>query len=433
MAQQFIELGEILGDATGTKEKLNGNFSELYAAAGTALTHRVIVNSADDLAGTLDSTQEYFIDGIIDMGSQSIEVPAGGLNLTGYNFDASQLISTATGYTMFTSPAGGSGNVLGKDYGIDVSGTSSQVYNIAADTGAEAFEFARINYNNCTSLGTISGYRQGLEVGSGRFGGSPTLTLAGTWAGGYFIDTSIVRGLDAAMNAPLFAAGAGFTMASRFRSNMNVDLGATGEYFDFAPANFLNASTLQLEGSIVTRNGVVNSADANITPNIDHTDIASSWTGNVGVNNTFVGGMSTISTETATTIVTQNVFVDLAGTYTASNLQHFDSPANGQLRHLGASPREYKIYSDLSVDGTANDDLRIKVVKWDDSASGFVDVFTQARQVNNLSGARNVAFFNISINTELDANDFLKLQVANATGTDNVTVELDSYYIAEQR
>ena len=38
MAQQFIELGEILGDATGTKEKLNDNFTELY---GSALTPEV--------------------------------------------------------------------------------------------------------------------------------------------------------------------------------------------------------------------------------------------------------------------------------------------------------------------------------------------------------------------------------------------------------
>ena len=190
--------------------------------SGSTLLNRVIVKSASDFLGELSSTKEYFIDGEIDMGSQSIEIPVGGLNITGYSFDVSKLTSTADNYTMFTSPIGGSGNVLGKDYAIEVSGTDSKVYDIFDATGFNAFEFARVNYDNCSSLGVISGYRQGLEVGTGRFGGKPELTLSGTWLGGYFIDTSIVRGMqDGAYS--LFKAGAGFSMDSRFRSNMNID------------------------------------------------------------------------------------------------------------------------------------------------------------------------------------------------------------------
>jgi len=63
----------------------------------TGLSNRVVVTQASDFSGTLDSTKQYFIDGIIDMGSQSIEVPAGGLTITGYSFDLSKLISSATG------------------------------------------------------------------------------------------------------------------------------------------------------------------------------------------------------------------------------------------------------------------------------------------------------------------------------------------------
>jgi len=161
----------------------------------TGLSNRIVVTEAADLAGALDSTKEYFIDGVINMGSQSIEVPSGGLSITGYGFDISKLTSNAAGYKMFTSPTGGSGNVLGRDYAIEVTGTGSQVYNLTSATGFDAFEFARINYNNCSSLGEISGYWQGLEVGTGRFGGQPELTFSGTWVGGYFVDTSIVRSL----------------------------------------------------------------------------------------------------------------------------------------------------------------------------------------------------------------------------------------------
>lgn len=412
---------------------LNDILSATANSGSGGLVNRVTVEQASDLAGVLDSTKEYFIDGIIDMGSQTIEVPVGGLNLTGYNFDASKLTSSATGYTMFTSPGGGSGNVLGKDYGIEVTGTGSQVYNLTSATGFEAFEFARINYNDCSSLGSIANYRQGLEVGSGRFGGKPELTLVGTWLGGYFIDTSIVRNMvDGAYS--LFKAGAGFSMTSRFRSNMNIDLPASASFFDFAPANFVNPSTVQIEGAIVTRSGVFDATDTNITPNMVQGDLVSNWSGNNGMPNTFEGGSIGVTTEATTTINTSGVFETLlAAAWTTQDLQHFDSPSGGQLRHLGNAPREYKVVASFALDSTANDVLSLRVSKWDNSVSANVEVLTQTRQVNNLVGGRDIAFFGININTTLDKDDYIFLEVANIGATSNVTAEADSYFVVEQR
>ena len=397
-------------------------------SGGDVLANRVIVTEAADLAGTLDSTVEYFLDGVVDMGSQSIEVPVGGLNIKGYDFDVSKLISSAAAYTMFTSPGGGSGNMLGIDYAIEVTGTGSQVYNITSATGFDAFEFSRVNYNDCTSLGTITSYRQGLESGTGRFGGTPELTLAGTWLGGFFIDTSIVRSLtDGAYT--LFKAGAGFSMASRFRSNQNIDLPASASFLDFVVGNFPNPATLQLDGCIITRNGVSNAEDANITPNILASDLPSSWNNNNGITNTFVGGNQTFSVEVATLLsgVGIGVFLDVAGTQTPTDLQHFDAPANGQLRHLGTSPREYRIVSDFTIDGTANDELVLRVTKWDNSASTFIPWYSQTRPVNSLVGGRDVGFFSLTVGITLDQNDFIKLEIANNTAARNVTVEVESF------
>lgn len=397
------------------------------------LLNRVIVTSSSDLSGTLLSTKEYFIDGVIDMGSQSIEVPVNGLNITGFSFDVSKLISTADNYTMFTSPIGGSGDVIGKDYAVEVSGALSKVYDIFDATGFNAFEFARVNYDNCSSLGTISGYRQGLETGTGRFGGKPELTLAGTWLGGYFIDTSIVREIqDGAYS--LFKAGSGFSMASRFRSNMNIDLPASASFFDFSPNNFVNPSTLQIEGAIVTRDGVFNSDDPNVAPNISQSDLVSSWGNNNGMANTFEGGIIGVTTESATAISTTGAFVDIAAAlWTSADLQHFDNPTGSQLRHLGSTPREYKVIADFVIDSTANNVVTIRVLKWDSSASSFSVVLDQTRQINSLIGGRDVGFFGININTSLDQNDYIKLQVANQTSTANITAETDSYLIVEQR
>ncbi len=166
------------------------------ASGSNDVQNRIIVTQANvttTLGGTINSTKEYFIDGQIDMGTTQITVPATGMTLTGYNFDLSALYSSENNYTMFVSPVGGSGNILGRDYEIRVTGTSSKVYDITDTNGFNAFEFARVNYTDCTSLGEITNYRQGLENGTGRFGGSPSLTLSGTWFGGYRIVTSILR------------------------------------------------------------------------------------------------------------------------------------------------------------------------------------------------------------------------------------------------
>ena len=396
------------------------------------------VSQASDLSGTLDSTKTYFIDGIIDMGSTSIEVPSGGLNLIGSTFDVSKLISSATTYTMFTSPVGGSGNLLGRDLAMEVTGAGSQVFNLVSNTGFDAFEFARVNWNNCTSLGTIDNYRQGLESGTGRFGGTPNLTLKGAWVGGYFIETSIVRSLGAGMTGALYQAGVGFTMASRFRSNQNIDLPASAAFIDFTSSNFTNPSTLQLEGCIISRGGVFDSTDSNITPNVAASDLASNWAGNIGIGNTFVGGRLTVTTDTPTVINTIDVFETIiATTWTADLLEHFDDLAvdtNGRgLRHLGNVPRYYEISGDLVVDGPPNDEVTVKVVKYDSSATTTVDIYSQTRQINSFTGSRDVAFFSIPTVVDLDQNDYVYLEISNSTSTGNLTLEGGSVFSVKKR
>lgn len=401
------------------------------AHGGLSLDNVVAVKSASDLSGVLDSNKVYVIDGVIDMGSQKIEVPPGGLNLRGYTFNVSRLTSSEAGYTMFTSPVGGSGDMLGIDYAIEVTGAGSKVYDLVSATGFDAFEFTRINYNNCSSLGEITNYRQGLESGTGRFGGKPELTLSGVWAGGYFIDTSIVRALsDGAYS--LFSAGSGFTMASRFRSNSNIDLPASVSFLDFAPANFVNPSILQLQGVIIKRNGNVDANDTNITPNILASDLASSWSNNNGMPNTFVGGSLTNTSEVITNIVSQNIAVDLAGTFSDSELEHFDSPSNGRLRHLGDTPREFAVSFDFVVDGKDNDNYEVSLVKVDSLANVTIE-YSQVRTINNLQGGRDVGYFNGVSNIILNRNDFVFWQITNLLDDDDCTLELGSQWNVKRR
>ena len=407
----------------------------LPPSGGTGFSKRVVMKSPQDFNTTLDSTVLYLIDGVIDFTGSgvSIEVPAGGLNLAGFTFDVSKLICSNDNYTMFTSPVGGSGNLLGFDYAVEVSGSNSKVYNLTSSTGFNAFEFSRINYNDCSSLGEIINYRQGLEVGTGRFGGTPSLTLSGVWVGGYRITTSIVRGISDAMTEPLFKAGAGFSMLSRFLTDINVDLGALAPLMDFSASNFPNPSTVQIQGAIVTRNGVLGPDDATVTPNLSSSELPSFWVGDNGLANTFVGGRLSVSSEVETTINTQNVFEPISGVFDSSDLQHFDEPGNGQLRHLGANPREFEVYCNFIIDGASNAVINIRLRKFKSSDSTFSTVTEQTRQINALVGSRDVAFFNVSDNFTLDQNDYVFWEAANASSTSNITLEQGGFTFVSAR
>ena len=403
-------------------------------AGGTASQTLVTQENKDrTLGGVIDSTKVYVLDGVIDMGTTQITVPPTGITIHGYSFDVSGLTSSEDNYTMFISEsiAIGSGNVLGVDYFVSVTGSNSKVYELYDSTGFNAFEFQRVNYNDCTSLGDIYDYRQGLEEGTGRFGGSPSLTLHGLWRGGYRITTSIVRNMSDTTTSPLFKEGTLFQMNSRFLCDINCDLGALQPFCDFRALNFPTPSTLQLKGMLLTRQGVLNPKDSNLTPNIDNTELSCDWRSNVGLRNTFVGAEVILSSEVVTVITTQNVAVPLLGTFTAADLQHFDSPSNGEVRHLGVAPVEYSVSWDFVLDGQQNSEYRLDLIKV--SSGVETAVHSQIRNINNLQGGRDVAYFSGTHHENLEQNESTFWKVANLSGTQNCTLELDSTWDVDAR
>ena len=265
-----------------------------------------------------------------------------------------------------------------------------------------------------------------------RLGGTPELELRGNWVSGYKIETSNSRGL-ASGSYSLFKAGVGLVINGRFASNQLCDLPSSASLTDFSSSNLANPSSFQFENVFVSRNGVFDSTDALLTPNITSGDLKSSWRNCVGLSNTHEGGTLTVTSETETTISVVSTYYDLLGIYTATDLEHFDSPVNGQLRHLGNSPREYNLIGNLVVDGGANDEIWLKVVVWDDSASVFIDYKITKRVISNNQGGRDVGYFNFLERVLLDQNDYAKLMVANTTDVTNVTAELDSEFIIEAR
>jgi hypothetical protein len=436
------EDGSIVYDTTNSVNKIyqNGSWQDI-GSSGAPIDHldnRIVVtqaNFATTLGSSIDSTKQYYLDGVIDTGTTSIIVPTTGLTIVGLSFDISGLTSSADNYTMFKSetPQIGSGNLLGADYFIKVTGAASRVYGLVDATGFNAFEFTRINYIDCTDLGEIASYRQGLEDGTGRFGGSPSLRLSGLWRGGYRITTSIVRSLAGTMTRALFEEGVAFQMQSRFLTDINCDLPALAPFCDFTTGVFTNPSTVQVKGAIFTRDGGFNPSDTNIFSNILASDLCADFDNNSGIKNTFIGGTLNNTAEVQTVIVTQGDAVDLGATFAATDLQHFDSPANGQLRHLGINPTDFIVNWDFVIDGKDNDNYEIFLIKIP-AVGGIPEVLhTQTRTVNNFQGGRDVGIWSGQVPIELRQNDIILWQIANLLDDDNCTMEIDSTWGVTER
>ena len=417
------------------EQRVAGVWVDSPISTSGGLANRVIVTQSNytTTLATIDSTKEYFIDGVVDIGNTQIVIPSGGISLVGYDFVISGLVSSEPNYTMLISDVGGSGDIIMRDLYFEVSGTNSQLYNINPVDNFRAIEIARVNFNNMTSMGEITAYRQGLEEGTGRFGGTPNLTLSGTWEGGYRVTISIVRSLDSGMTGALFQEGTAFTFGSRFLTDLNIDLPTNASLINFQNSNFTEPSLCQIQGAIITRNGVSDATDSNISPNLTESELASSWKNNQGLTNTFVGGKNTITSENLTVIGAGSTFYDLNAIWTASELEHFDTPATNQLRHLGNNPREFKVICDFIIDGEQNNDLTLRIAKYDASSGTTSTVYDQRRQVNALVGGRDVAFFNINTHVVLDQNDYIYMRVANNSGNQNVTAENTSYFMIEER
>ena len=436
MAQEILNVGTSAGSGDGEPLrtgmiKTNNNFTELYASE---LEFVKVVNQSNyiSLLSSPDDCCEYLIDGTVDLGTLQIEVPVGGLTIKGVGANISMLKSSEDSYTMFTSPVGGSGDLITEGLTFTVDGANSKLLEIKSATGFDVFSFSDAIWLDCASLGSIESYAQGLENVTTRDGGQPQLELIGNMVAGYKITTSNTRPM-ADGSFTLFKAGAGLLMNGRFVSDQSVNLTANSSFLDFSPSNFANPSALQLNGVSVARNGVVDPTDTNLTPNISNKDLSSSWIGCVGLSNTHVGGRNKITTEITTNIAVSSTYYLLAGTWTTDSLEHFDSPANGQLRHLGNTPREYSFKAYLKLDGGPNDEASIRVRKFKASDSSTSTVHTQSVQINSFQGGRDVGDMFMIDNIDLDQNDYIYLDVANLTDTSDITVELDSFYDVSER
>ena len=393
------------------------------------LVSQKIVRASTDFDNPLNPNIQYFIDGSINMGETQLNIGPDGANISGLGFGVSELTSTANTYTLFNSAACGS--LFINNVAFTISGASSQVFDLTDATGTNTVEMSGVNFNGCSSLGSLTSFRQGLEFNTGRFGGAPKLQLAGSM-NGYRATTSIARGI--ADGTTLFEAGAGLTFSGRFVTDINADLAATGALLDFAPANITNNESLIINGAFVTRDGVINASDTTIYPNIDHKSVKSNWGNNTGLPNTKKYIKAICTTEVVTALSGQPIstYLPLEGTFTPEVEVQFDSPVNGQYRLLTGNGI-YSINGTIQIIGTAGDvvDLRITLSQ-DDGLTFPTQVNHIGLEIPNYTGGNDFATFSVNFIQELKEGERIRLEVENNTAARNVTAGSQSFLIVTE-
>lgn len=397
-----------------------------YALLSDIAESIVVVKEASQLTGTLDSTKAYLIDGSIDMGSSQITVPTGGLTIIGVDFNISALTSSENSYTMFISPGGSySGDLVLRNIQLTVSGTTSQLFDLDNNENGNALECTDVNFFNCTSIGELTDYRQGLWSRTGIIQCDDGLTMSGNWSGGFAILDSIIVSAGVTFNGTLLKEGTSLAISGSIRSNLNaLQLGASGAISDFQPSNMVNGGLFQMTG-------VRCNSAATPFPNFPASSVKARFSKCVGFRNTYIGSQWTISTEAATVIATASTPVKVAGTTTYADENWFSNTTNNAMVYDGADEIGIVVHGEISFTGTNGDQISVIVRQWDNSAAGYIDLSQTGAFTLNAGGrAENIGILAFG---DFNEDDRLEIWVENQTAGRNVTAKLDGLVSISER
>lgn len=389
---------------------------------GLYLDNQVVVKKPSDLEGTLSSSKVYAIDGVIDMSGSgiSIRVPQGGLSIIGLGFGISNLKCTDNSYDLFVIDDTYSGNLFIQNLDIEISGTSSRVFNLDNQGNASAVELNTVNFNSCTSLGSLDEYRQFLGQNIGFFSISQGLECVGNWTGGFRLTTALARGVGSSI---IIKAGTALVFNGRVLSDINMEGQSSATFTDMSASNIFTDG--QLEVITANFNGVTNPI-----PNITGSNVKSRFRNCLGIKNTYVGGQWSLSSQVATVFTSVNPN-KIAGTTTYTELQWFSNSTNNAFVYDSTQTIEVEVKGTLSFTGGNGDQIALIVRQWDNSASAYIDLSETGSVTMNAAGrAEGVSVLGFGT---LDENDRIELWAENQTDTTSITMLLGGLLSVSER
>lgn len=390
------------------------------------IDNRVIVKQASDF-GVIDSSKQYFIDGLIDMGTTELTIPAGGIFLAGLDYFLSGLYSTEDNYTMFKTASGiPCSNFRAKELNFWASGTGSKLFDLTGD-GNGAIEFNSCNKGDfagsTTSGGELTSFRQYRTNDTGFFLLQDGFTFNGTWSGGFRIGDSIALATIGTMT--LFKEGINLTFGARSISDGNFgSLNNTTTVFDFREENFLTDGGFQL-------NGAAFNPVAPAVPNISEASTKAFFKDCVGIQNTRPGYEMEFTNQ-AVTLLTLNTPTKALGETTTLNAEWWEQTANNEVTYLSTLVKDYKITVNVVVDGGPNDDIAVIVQKLNSAGTVIETLKTKVRNVSNVVGGLDVASYSFVTRGTFNFGEKIRIDLENQTdGTDATMLDNESQIFVE--
>ena len=405
-------------NAGKAKGKDARQFQGMIATGPTAGISRsvVLVTDASQLAGNLDSTKLYLLDGQIDLREVSIIVPPGGLSMAGQGFGVSGLISTSDNYSMFVRNGTYTGDLILTSMDITCTGIGSKVFDLDNQENLGTFNFNSVNFIQCTSLGIVANYRQGLATGVAWIRCLDGLTMAGNWLGGFAVVDSVVVGNT--LTGVLFRAGLGLLIAGSFRSNINIlALSSVGGLFcDFAPANIV------LDGGFAL-SGVRARVNTNTVPNMPASSTKAFIRDCVGISDTYPGGVLTPVADSEIIITDANTLFQITGAMTLSEAYWFSLANTNGLQANSTKYTEVNCVGIMSFSGSNGREMGVQLRKYDNSTASYINIGPSYRITLNGGGAgtraENISF---KATTNLEAGDRVEVWIENFTDASNITL-----------
>ena len=137
-------------------------------------------------------------------------------------------------------------------------------------------------------------------------------------------------------------------------------------------------------------------------------------------------GELSITSSAATTIVTQNTWYNVAGTYAlTADASNWDMNTNGQLRYIGAAERCIHCALTFSFTGQGNND----VYEWGMGKNGAIVTPSIVRHKLNVgTDTRGSAAHGF---TTVGMNDYITIMVRNTTDADDPTMVTGNLFVMD--
>lgn len=406
MSEQIIDVGTVANDGTGDPirtafQKAADNFAELYTYSQR--TKFVYISALADLPTpssgviTLTTGTYFFTDNVDLVGNRLL--CTGPVCILGTSSETASITSTGlSGVALITTTY----SLPMRNITITAPSGSTAISAVAADP-TYAIDWHGVNFKNCPSIGTISGYANSIFE-SGAFLNSAGLTFDGSVG-------------TIAFNTYLFSVGTGtgitipatITISRRFRITYSSII-VTGANVGI---NVSSSASIPVDSYILD---TVNfSGGGTYTSGVAYSDNKARFLQCKGVSNSSSLGYATmVANGTATTIGSSSTPVKIAGTFTLDALSQRYSLSSNKLVYGGALTQICEVSANCSLTTTANNVVAIYIYK------NGVQVATSVSVATATAGGKAENCSTHAV-LSLTASDEIDVWAENQTAVNNIT------------